>query len=59
MQYILKTAHTDICGNTKESNNYWDKIKIIFNLDIKDKNIIYQIEKIKDNWDFKINMKYI
>ena len=50
---------TDICEDTKESNNYLDKVKIIFNLGIKDKNIIYQIEKIKDNWDFKRNMKYI
>ena len=50
---------TDICEDTKESNNYLDKVKIIFNLGFQDKNIIYQIEKIKDNWDFKRNMKYI
>ena len=50
---------TDICEDIKESNNYLDKVKIIFNLGIKDKNIIYQIDKIKDNWDFKRNMKNI
>ena len=50
---------TDICEDSREGNNYLDKVKIIFNLGIKDKNIIYQIDKIKDNWDFKRNMKYI
>ena len=50
---------TDICDDNKESNNYLDKVKIIFNLGIKDKNMIYQIDKIKDKWDFKRNMKYI
>ena len=38
---------TDICEDIKESNNYLDKVKIIFNLGIKDKKMIYQINKIK------------
>ena len=43
---------TDKFEEKKEGNNYLDRFKIIFKTGIKDNNIIYQIDKIKENWDF-------
>ncbi len=40
-------------------NDYLDKFIIIFKLGIKDNNIIYEIDNIKENWNFKRNMKFI
>jgi len=45
--------------NYKEKNNLLDKVKIIFKEGTNKNNIIYELNCIKDKWDFKRNVKYI